>query len=236
MVNAVVRIIMLSLVVVAGTVGVWKYYDHRSAARQIQVLEEDKRLLEKVVQNLTAEKRVAEVLVIDRQLVAEEPQTTLLFVESDAHGNALSPKSFTIRGKIAHVEALVIRFDRDFVKAGDPLKGHSVALFTKIYGEKQKPEDGQPIDPPEQVPEIYRSKDAQVTAYEQSLWKDFWKLLEDEKFRQEKGVRIAQGEALWWPPEDGKLYTISVESDGGLILTSRPVPAVYQEALKRGPR
>jgi hypothetical protein len=235
MLNGLYKIAVLTLLVLAGSYGVWRYYDHTAGEREKKKLQEEVHLLEQVVQRLSSEKRVAEVLVTGETVVDGEPQTTLLFVESDRKGEALSPRQFTIKGKIAHIEAMVIRFDRGFVKQNDPLKGHSIALFTRIYGEKEKPEDGQPIDSPGQVPEIYRSADPDVVRYEQGLWQNFWKLLEDASYRQDKGVRVAQGEALWWPPEVGKLYTISIESDGGLILQSKPIPAVYREALKRVP-
>jgi hypothetical protein len=84
-----------------------------------------------------------------------------------------------------------------------------------------------------EVREVYRGSDPQAAEFEQRLWKDFWRLLEDESFAKQHGVRVAQGEGVWWPPEQGKLYTLSIASDGGLELKSEPVKAIYIEAMKR---
>jgi hypothetical protein len=49
------------------------------------------------------------------------------------------------------------------------------------------------------------------------------------------GVRAtggAQGEAVWRPFEPGKLYTITLQHDGGLNITSEPLKGIYSEALK----
>jgi hypothetical protein len=72
-----------------------------------------------------------------------------------------------------------------------------------------------------------------VSKFDIELWRDFWKLAEDPRFRQEKGVRVANGQGLWGPFEADKLYTITIESDGGLNMASEPLKGIYREALKR---
>ena len=67
--------------------------------------------------------------------------------------------------------------------------------------------------------------------FEQSLWSDFWKLADDEAYRREMGVRVVQGESVWGPFKPGVLYTITVESNGGLNLHAEPLKGVYREAL-----
>jgi hypothetical protein len=46
------------------------------------------------------------------------------------------------------------------------------------------------------------------------------------------GVRVAQGEGVWRPFEPGRLYTITLESNGGLNVHSEPLRGIYQEALR----
>jgi hypothetical protein len=58
-------------------------------------------------------------------------------------------------------------------------------------------------------------------------------LYDDENFRLEKGVRASSGQGVWGPFERDKLYTITLESDGGLSLTSSPLKAIYREALRQ---
>ena len=47
------------------------------------------------------------------------------------------------------------------------------------------------------------------------------------------GVRVAQGEGVWRPVDPDKLYTITLECNGGLNIRSEPLKAIYSEALKR---
>ena len=48
-------------------------------------------------------------------------------------------------------------------------------------------------------------------------------------------LRVAQGEGVWVPFYPDKLYTVTLDSDGGLNITSSPLKGIYREALKREP-
>lgn len=235
MLRAVGKILALALLVTAGSIGYWAYDREFSTAAKVQELEQQKQTLQHIVQRLSGEKRIAEVLVTGQEMVDGQIKTTLLFVEELRGGPAPAPapKSFTIDGKLVHLDAMVIKFDRDFVGKEDPLRGHSIALFTKFFGEKQEPEKGFTIDEPGQIPEIYRGADPKTSEFEQGLWRDFWRLADDAAYRQEKGVRIANGQGLWWSLEKDRIYTISIESDGGLNYTAEPLKPIVREALKR---
>jgi hypothetical protein len=227
-----VKGVWLSALIVGGGVGIYVYERNYSTARQITQLQAQKKELEEIVTRLTSEHRVAEMLVTSQRQVNNVPQSEILFVEYDRTGQPLPAKSFTVLGQMVHVDAMVIKFDHDFVKKDDPLKGKSLALFTKIFGDHQTPADAPAIDEPGKVPAIYRSADNRVTEFEQSLWHDFWRLTEDSSFRQEKGVRVAQGESPWGPLTPNRLYTLSLDNAGGLNLTSEPLKGIYREALK----
>jgi hypothetical protein len=235
MLRPLAKIFGLTFVLLIASVGV-VYYQHAvSSEKKIEKLQDEKRQLEQVVTRLEHEKRVADVLVSRQEKNdAGVLETTLLFVEYDKAGNSLPAKSFTITGNTAHIDAMVIKFDHDYVAANDALKGHSIALFTKIYGDNQSPADAATIDTPGQIPDIYRGADPVVTDFEMSLWKDFWKLYEDETYRQSKGVRALGGHGLWGPFQPDKLYTITIESDGGLNMTSEPLKGIYRAAMNQG--
>ena len=53
---------------------------------------------------------------------------------------------------------------------------------------------------------------------------------------KEKGVRVAMGQGVWGMFEPDRLYTITLENDGGLSLTSEPLKGIYREALKKPER
>src|SRR5687768_1117943 len=233
MLRTTAKLLGLFVLVIAGSSGIIAYHNHFAAERKVEQLQEEKKQLQQIVKRLSEEKRVAEVLVTEQATVDGELHTTLIFVEYAKDGSPLPPKSFSFVGKMAHIDAMVIKFDRGFVEENDALRGHSIALFTKIYGDKQSPAEASHIDEPGTIPSVYRGVDPRVSKFEQELWKNFWKLAEDPAFRQQHGVRVANGQGLWGPFEADKIYTITIESDGGLNMTSEPLKGIYREALKR---
>ena len=233
MLRTTAKLLGLFILVIAGSSGIIAYHNHFAAERKVEQLQEEKKQLQQIVKRLGEEKRVAEVLVTEQATVDGELHTTLIFVEYAKDGSPLPPKSFSFVGKMAHIDAMVIKFDRGFVEENDALRGHSIALFTKIYGDKQSPAEASHIDEPGTIPSVYRGVDPRVSKFEQELWKNFWKLAEDPAFRQQHGVRVANGQGLWGALEADKIYTITIESDGGLNMTSEPLKGIYREALKR---
>jgi hypothetical protein len=234
MLRALSKILALCCALVAGSIGIWVYQDRFLTSARIAKLEKEREALKQVVQRLSDEKRVAEMLVTEQGVDSSgELRTTLLFVEYTRGGESLPPKVFTIVGKLAHLDAMVIKFDHHFVQDGDELRGHSIALFTKLYGDQQPPKDAPSIDEPGSIPEIFRDADPRLAEFEQELWKDFWRLTSDEDFRKQKGVRVAMGQGVWGMFEPEKLYRITLESDGGLNLTSEPLRGIYREAMKK---
>lgn len=230
MVRAGLKIVGLCVLVVAGSAGVYLYYNPTD--RRIQKLEEEKKELQQIVQRLGTERRRAEILVTEQKTIDGVLRTTLLFVEYARDGSTLPPKVFTIEGKFAHIDSLVIQFDREFVQQADPLRGHTIILFDKIFGDKQSPADAFRIDEPGRIPAIYRGVDPRVSQFEQELWNDFWQLVDDPAERQKRGVRVAQGDSKWGPFEPGKIYTVTVDAAGGVNLTSEPLKGAVAEWAK----
>ena len=233
MVRTTLKLILLSVMVVAGTAGLYRYEQQNSVKARLDEQTRKTEALKELVAHLQAESRVADIIVTEQKEVGGVLHTTLLFVEYARDGSALPAKRFTIEGKTAHVDAMVIKFDGAYVQQRDPLRGRSIALFTRLFGEHQTPEKAHRIDDPAQIPAIYRGADPRVSEFEQELWRDFWRLADDEAYRKSMGVRVAQGEAVWRHFEPGKLYTLTLDNDGGLNITSEPLKGIYSEALKR---
>lgn len=209
-------------------------YRYTENERQIRKLEQEKAHLQQIVQRLTSQKRLAEMIVTGKYIKDGMPKMDLLFIEyARDEKSAASIRSFTIDGSEAHLDAKVICFDRSFVFEGDPLRGTSVAVFTRIFGDKQAPEKGTRIDPEGGIPEVYKGADPSAAEFEARLWKDFWRLMEDPAFAKQHGVRLAQGDGKWWRPEEGKLYRFFIKADGGIELTLEPVNPIFIEAMKR---
>ncbi|MGE5608299.1 MAG: hypothetical protein ACM359_03515 [Bacillota bacterium] len=244
MVRRIGQLLLLCGLVVAGSYGLYRYEKNRSTEarlqEQIKRLEEQRQHLREFVARLTTEKRVAEIVVTDQVKKGDTiEQTTLMFVEYGRDGKQLPPKFFTIKGHCAHLDSLVIKFDRGFIEQNDPLRGQSLVLFYRIFGDYQTPAEAFPIDDPGRAPVAYQGDPKQAAAareFEAELWQNFWKLANDVKYREEKGVRVAQGESPWTYFYQDRIYTLSLESAGGLSITSRPMEGIWaelREALKR---
>jgi hypothetical protein len=94
------------------------------------------------------------------------------------------------------------------------------------------------IDEPGRPPEVYKcvTRSPEAAEFEAQLWSNFWKLADDEAYRKEKGVRVAMGESPWTRFYPDKVYTLTLEADGGLSLSSRQMDGIwreYREAMSR---
>jgi hypothetical protein len=238
MTRQIVKIAILCLLVAGGSVAVYRYEKSRSAEaklqEQVQRLERQRQHLQDFVSRLTSEKRVAEIIVTDQILSSggHIESTTLMFVEYGRDAKQLPPKFFTIKGNVAHIDALVIKFDRDLMEQNDPLRGHSLVLFYRIFGDYQAPVDGFRIDTPGTIPEVYRGDPTlspEAYQFEAELWENFWRLASDPDYRKDKGVRLAQGESPWTYFYPESIYTITMEAAGGLSIHQRPIDGIWKE-------
>ena len=212
------------------------FYSRSTAVdRHVAKLEQEKSQLQQIIHRLGTERRVAELLVTEQKQVDGVQQTTVLLSEDARDGTALPPQSFTVDGDVIHLDAMVIKFDRSAVGQGDPLRGCSIALFHRLYGDRQTPDHAFLIDSPNTVPEFYRG-DQQVDQFEQNLWQNFWKLAENPAYRASQGVRVANGQGVWFRALPETLYTISIEQDGGLNYSLSPLPAIFRGALQQRDR
>ena len=262
MARALLKLVGLALATAAAGGGLL-WYAWEGDPRD-EVIEEGRlriEALENVAARLQVERRAAEVFVT-RQAKddAGRLETELLFVEIGPDGEPLPPQRFVLSGDLGYVEAETIRFERGFVREGDPLRGRSAALFTRLYGSATAPDQGQRVDSAGMAPRVYRgpavavvepvsdsadpAADARIAdvrgdnaarnrraAFEAELWRDFWRLLDDPEYAESKGVRVAQVEAVATAFRPDRLYTVALEADGGLTVTQRPLEPVYRAAF-----
>lgn len=200
--------------------------------RRIHELEEDlqaKQLridqLETARRFLKTDHRVARIQVLDQTPEEEDPErvhTTLEFQELGFGGEPLGPPAIiTLQGRVAYLDALVIKFEDDYVEKGDFLRGTSICLFRRLFGEFQQPNEGFPIDAAGSRPRAYSAEDTDP-AFQRDLWKRFWDYANDRALAEELGVRALQGEAPYMELRPGRSYRVELRSSGGL--TIRPGP------------
>jgi hypothetical protein len=215
----------LAVVTVCGVGTVWLLAP--GEADRLRKVNEDlvreRQELQQAVERLTGEDRVAEVRVLDQvrpgQVVdgrtADRTLTTIEFVELDSQQHPLPSQKFVIPDDVVFFDALVIKFDQKLVATGDALKGRSLALFRRVYGEHQNPSDGYPVDPTGDIPRVFRVH-PEAGKFEQQLWAQFWSYATQPALAAQSGVRVAQGEAVYVPMQKGQLWTLTLQNNGGL--------------------
>ncbi|MCY3020889.1 MAG: hypothetical protein NTW87_17875 [Planctomycetota bacterium] len=202
-------------------------------------LREQKRLVENlklVVTQLTRDIRIADVAVLEQ--TGNPLTTTIKFVEVDEQHKAIGPvRKFTFSGDEVYFDSLVIKFEEPFKPLNElPLKQQDLAptlmnkaiiFFRRAFSDKQKPEDGFPLDTPGCAPEPYRHK-GPPSAFEQQLWQQFWDLANDPKLAKEHGVRAAHGQAVSMKLRKDKYYVIEQRVTGDMTIRPVDVPDVLK--------
>ncbi len=189
----------------------------------------EKKALKQIIERLTADSRVAHVLVSD---VTTSPQTgktltTIKFMEFDAAQRPLPPKYFTFSANIIQFQSLVIRFDDFLVKSGHPLKGKSAYVFMKVFALNGDRAEVFELNKIAEVPSGYRIEGMDRTL-ERRLWRKFWDYALDARQAKSVGIRNAQVEAPGTKFVPGVIYTIVIEHDGGMRIDTQELPRILK--------
>jgi hypothetical protein len=172
-----------------------------------------------MLDRLSRSRRVAHVEVTDQTPDARGgvASTSLAFIELDEQGAELERQEFTIPGNVLFVDAWTVKFDPRDVAIGHPLRGRSMVLLRRIYSDRMAPIDGFSIDTPGAIPPGYAA--TEMGRFERRIWEDFWLLAGDAELARARGVRVAQGEAVYKPVDAGRTYELLVDAAGGMNLT-----------------
>src|SRR3989338_511305 len=189
----------------------------------------ENQILREIIERLTAESRVAEVIVTDVKRDAETKKnyTTIKFLEYDIKLNPLAPKYFTFSGNTIQFQSMVIRFDDFYVKKGHPLKVKSAYLFMKAFMLTDKGAEVFEINKTNEIPSGYAVGGARNN-FEKRLWDKFWRYALDPKEAKRAGIKNAQIEAPGTKFIPGMIYTIKIEHDGGLRIDTKPVSPILK--------
>jgi hypothetical protein len=221
---------VFALVVAAGigAGGYWWWMSH-SQERTIEELRQQ-------LDRMKADTLVADVAVVGQRTGSDGTiYTKLSFVEygpSDQQGVLGQPifkKTFEVAGGEFYIDALVVQFDDQFVQVGDGLRGKSLLLFRRAFGDEQRPVDGVELysaNDQDPIPEPLKVEGDDQ--FQRDLWARFWTLANDPAAAKAAGVRVAQGEAPHMEAQVGQVYELTMRASGGLTMTPRLPPAVQQ--------
>ena len=190
---------------------------------QIRALTEQAQALEAAVRLLRHTERRARIVVLDQTPGSDGHLVTRLrFSELDSGGNPIGePREFSVTGDEVYVDTLVIKFDDAFVTGGDALKGRSLLLFRRIFGDRHRPVDAHILDREGQMPHAYAAEKA-PSAFERELWAQFWTLANDAAEARRRGVRALHGEAVSTKLRKGGVYAVTFRSTGELTIQPAP--------------
>jgi len=197
---------------------------------------EENRILRRVVERLSADSRIAEVLVTASSYneSTQRIETTIKFLEYDAEGKPLAPRYFTFQGNIIQFQALVIRFQDRLIQAGDKLRGKSAYLFLRAFILDSQNYQAFNLMDFHQIPQGYKLPGVK-NEFEARLWREFWHYALDPKARERMGIKNAQIEAPGSIFVPGTIYTLKIEHDGGLRIDAEPVPEILKgEKIEQG--
>jgi hypothetical protein len=212
----------IGVILLAGALGYGGYHYYLKERREIGVLR-------KVAERLSADSRVAEILVTGVNFDEERGQalTTIKFLEYSSRGEPLTPRYFTFTGNIIQFQSLVIRFDDIHIRRGDRLKGKSAYVFWKVFmldgGNTQEYVINRAYD----IPDGYKLS-GERDPYEEKLWRMFWTWALDPDQAREQGIKNAQIEAPGTMFVPGNIYVIRIEHDGGLRIDVSPLSPILR--------
>ena len=191
----------------------------REKTREIAAKEEKILALDAALELLKIDHRLAEIQVLEQEQGEDGAvHTRVRFVELGPDGEPLGPGiEARVEGRTVYVETLVIKFDDRFVEEGDALRGTSICLFRRLFGEDQRPSEGTPIDAAGEQPLVYAG-DTPPPPLHRDLWDRFWEYANDPELAHERGVRAIHGEAPFIELRPGKRYRVELRSSGGLTI------------------
>ncbi|MFT5052752.1 MAG: hypothetical protein ACI8QZ_004189 [Chlamydiales bacterium] len=230
------RTVLLGGVVAIG--GWWTYFFREKVQHhELQLAERDQQIevlveevserddeiakLEMALWLSKIDHRVAQIEVLEQTPSESDPEileTRLRFIELTPDGEPLGEaREIVVQGSRVYIEALVMKFDDQFVEAGDLLRGSSVCIFKRIFGDNQKPNEGVELDKSGTRPLPYLGDNLPSPLYKQ-LWDNFWDYANDPDLAREKGVRAIHGEAPFTEMRAGRRYRIELRASGGLSI------------------
>jgi hypothetical protein len=224
-----------------------KLKEQEVAAKAAEIAEKTKQLQEKEVQIAALAKdverlqtslalmkvnhRLAKLTVTNQGTDESTGQLFSLveFVELNDEGDPIdTPREFRVPGEQVYIDSLLVKFDDKYVEQADIERGTSLILFNRIFGDKQQPADGFPLDEKDARPKAY-ARAGKMTDLERKIWGDFWNIANDEQLAKELGIRAAHGGAVSMKVQKGKTYHIDMRSTGEITIGPEVKPGATIE-------
>ncbi|MEN8725636.1 MAG: hypothetical protein ABF325_08700, partial [Lentimonas sp.] len=141
-------------------------------------------------------------------------QSTVRFVQTAAGRpkEIVSEQLFTITGDVIHFDALIVKFNNQYVQDG---KGRSLYLWRRIYGENNSPASGKLIELPGDAPERYHSISKSLRMKDSDIfWEAIWELANNPEQLSEYGITAVFGNAIYSRMQEGQITLFKISPTG----------------------
>lgn len=171
--------------------------------------------LNKAIKNLTAEEQIGyATLQSQTRDDTGQLQSTVRFVQTAAGRpkEIVSEQLFTITGDVIHFDALIVKFNNQYVQDG---KGRSLYLWRRIYGETNSPASGELIEIPSDAPERYHSITKSLRMKDSDIfWEAIWELANNPEQLSEYGITAVFGNAIYSRIKEGQITLFKISPTG----------------------
>ncbi|MEN8733981.1 MAG: hypothetical protein ABF329_04125 [Lentimonas sp.] len=171
--------------------------------------------LNKAIKNLTAEEQIGYATIQSQARdLTGQLQSTVRFVQTAAGRpkEIVSEQLFTITGDVIHFDALIVKFNNQYVQDG---KGRSLYLWRRIYGENNSPASGKLIELPGDAPERYHSISKSLRMTDSDIfWEAIWELANNPEQLSEYGITAVFGNAIYSRMQEGQITLFKISPTG----------------------
>ncbi|MHC5093706.1 MAG: hypothetical protein ACYSO2_07390 [Planctomycetota bacterium] len=205
---------ILVLVAVIGTGGF--FWHHFSTNRTIDQLLNKNEELKTAITNLSQEDQIGYAKVLSQETREGHLFTKLLFVEADPEDftKHILRKEYEIQGDVIHFDTLIVTFGSELVMDGTE---RAMYLWRRIYGEKQTPEQGFPIETEGEPSPRYTQLSEKLSIEDGNLfWDEIWQLSNNPKRLERLGIKAVYGNAVYRQLKPGLIYIFKVSGTGAL--------------------
>ena len=201
------------VVVLAAGFLLWQQF---SGNRTIEQLLNENLELKTAITNLSQEEQIGYAKVLSQETRDGQLFTKILFVEADPEDftKHILRKEYEIQGDVIHFDTLIVTFGSELVMDG---KERAMYLWRRIYGEKQTPEQGFPIETEGKPSPRYTQLCEKLSIEDgQLFWDEIWQLSNNPKRLEKIGIKAVYGNAIYRQLKPGLIYIFKVSSTGSL--------------------
>jgi hypothetical protein len=201
------------VVVLAAGFLLWQQF---SGNRTIEQLLNENLELKTAITNLSQEEQIGYAKVLSQETRDGQLFTKILFVEAEPEDftKHILRKEYEIQGDVIHFDTLIVTFGSELVMDG---KERAMYLWRRIYGEKQTPEQGFPIETEGKPSPRYTQLCEKLSIEDgQLFWNEIWQLSNNPKRLEKLGIKAVYGNAIYRQLKPGLIYIFKVSSTGSL--------------------